>query len=353
MHIKIAKSIIDNIISHTINFTEKKDNSKITSHILLKADKTLIVKATDLEFGIKIEDDNGEILTPGKITVNGKKLHEIIKALKDDYIEIEDQKNNVIIKQGKSIYKLPTFDSNEFPEFPEYTKLPKINLNSIELIEGLKKVLPVIDNNNPKYELNGALIDIKSDVMSIVSTDTKRLAVINIPNENPKEFTLIIPKKAIAEIRKLFHNEIDIYYDNVNLIIKSNKIYFYTKLINGKFPDYNRIIPKELKHELVIEKNKFISALKQISIISTQVKFTVNEEMIEFESISEENLEAKTQMPLQSSLKEFSFAANSKFILDFLNSIENDTFILGLNEPNIPFILKEENFTTIVMPLNI
>ena len=353
MKIKIEKSIIENIVNNLIAFVEKKDNSLITSHIYIKADSNMIFKATDNETGIKIENNNSEIIQNGEITVNGKRFYDIIKVLKDDFIEIENIDNEIIIKQKNSIYKLPSFNSNEFPTFPNENEMPKIEINSLNFIDSLKKVLPVIDNNNPKYELNGALIDIKESQINIVSTDTRRLAITEIENNSKEELSIIIPKKAINEIKKLFFGDIEIFYDKINLILKSNNIKFFTKLINGKFPDYKRIIPSSLKYELKLKKQNFMSALRQITIISQEIKIIIKNNELQIEAISEENLNAKTKINIESTMDEFIFAVNSKYIYDFLNSIDSEEFILGLNEANIPFILKDNQFSTIVMPLSI
>ena len=352
MFIKISKSIIENILTNAINFIEKKDHSQITSHILLEATDFLTIKATDTEFGIEYTNSNCEIIEKGKTTINGKKFYEIIKALNDDFISIQIEKNIAIISQNHSIYKLPTFDANEFPEFPNIKNLKKIELNSIEFIDGLKKVLPVIDNNNPKYELNGTLLDISEKNLNLVATDTKRLALYKIEENSQKDIQIIIPKKAISEIRKLFLDNFDIYFDETNLIIKSNNITFFTQLINGKFPDYKRIIPNEYKYIIKLNKTTFTKAIKQINIISNEIKITIQKNQMLFESISDETFEAKTDIEIVSEIENFTFAVNSKFILDFLNVID-DEIEMCLNEENIPFSLRDKNFQTIIMPLTI
>lgn len=350
MHIKIEKPLLESILSNVLGFTEKKDNTQITSHILINADEKLTIKATDKEIGIKITTEC-EIIKKGKITINAKKFNDIIKALKNKEIEIYSQKNKIIIKQDTSIYQLISFDPNQFPEFPDTNNLEKIDINIEEFQDAIKKIYPVIDNNNPKYELNGALFDLK-EKSNFVSTDTRRLAIY-YSNAKAKESKIIVPKRSLAEVKRIIKDDMKIFYDDVYLILENDSIFFFTKLINGKFPAYEKIIPQHLKYELEIDKNEFLSHLKQISIISNEVKITIKNNLIELESISEESMQAKTSFEYNSNIEEFSFAVNSKYIIDFLAVIDTDTFILGLNEPNIPFILKSENFLTIVMPLNI
>jgi len=349
MHIKIEKSLIENILSNIINFTEKKDNTQITSHILIKANENLILKATDKERGIEIST-KCNILQKGEITLNARKINDIIKALKNKEIEIISQNDKIKIIQDTSIYQLTSFDSNQFPEFPQINNLENIDINTEEFQEIIKKTYPVIDNNNPKYELNGALFDLKEN-SNFISTDTRRLAIY-YSNAKAKKNKIIVPKRSLGEIKRIIKEDMKIFYDDIYLILKNENTFFFTKLINGKFPDYERIIPNHLEYELKINKQEFLSHLKQISIVSPEVKIKIKNDKIEIESLVEDT-QAKTSFEYKSEIKEFNFAVNSKYIIDFLGVIDEEEFILGLNEPNIPFILKSNNFITIVMPLNI
>ena len=353
MIITIPKSIIENILIHAGPFLEKKDTSQITSHVYLNASNNrLTLKATNYEIGFLVTTDNVNITKEGSITANGKKFLDIVRILKDGDINLEVRNDTLHISQAHSNFKLPTFSYNEFPEFPSYEGKPRISIESHTLIESLKKITPAIDNNNPKFELNGALIDIKRDAINFASTDTRRLAVVTIPNETENELSLIIPKKAIIEIQKLFFDNIELYYDETNLIIHSEQYTFFTKLINGKFPEYSRIIPKEIAHNLVLPKANIIDSIKQITTISTDVKITFLNDIITFESLSDDNIEAKTEITHTTGFSElFSIAINSRYLLDFLNSINSPEFNIGLNEGNLPFVLSDENFITVVMPI--
>ncbi len=354
MKLTIEKTILENILIHAIPFLEKKDTSSITSHIYLEAlNNALTIKATDYEIGFKVTTQESTIEIEGKATANGKKLLDIVKILKSGNITLELTNDNLFIKQGNSNFKLPTFIAEEFPEFPNLQNQSTLTINSHQLIDSFKKITPSIDINNPKFELNGALIDIKEQYINFVSTDTRRLAIVTVENsQHNQELSLIIPKKAILEIQKLFFDDITIYYDNTYLVIESNEYLFFTKLINGKFPEYNRIIPKETKNNLTLPKKEFIEALKQITIVSSDVKLTFMSQAIIFESLSDDNNEAKTELSIATNFQEeFILAVNSRYILDFLNNIETPDFSMGLNDNNHPFILQEGNFKTVIMPI--
>jgi len=353
MKITIAKSVLENVLVHMQPFLEKKDTSQITSHIFFETmQNRLVIKATDYEIGLEIDTDQSTIIQTGKVTANGKKLLDIIRILKEGDVELETTRDMLHISQSHSNFKLPTFDSIEFPAFPTSEGKPQIQINSQLLIESLKKITPSTDTNNPKFELNGALIDIRSNNINFVSTDTRRLAIVNIDNPNAEELSLIIPKKAIIEIQKLFFENIQISYDNTHLIIKSDQYSFYTKLINGKFPDYTRIVPKEIATNLLLPKALMIDSIKQITTISNDMKITFHNDQIIFESLSDDNIEAKTEISHTTGFSEpFTLAVNSRYVLDFLGQISSQDFNIGLNEANLPFVLSDANFKTIVMPI--
>ena len=277
---------------------------------------------------------------------------DIVRILKDDEIILELFDSTLIIKQRHSKFKLPTFDATAFPLFPIIENKPQISLDSHKLIQNIKKISPAIDTNNPKFELNGALINIKTDKTDLVGTDTRRLAITTIPGNIEEELSIIVPKKAILEIQKLFLDKVTIFYDETNLIITNDNYFFYTRLINGKFPDYERIIPKSIKHHIILPKKEMISAIKMITTISQEIKMTLMREKIVFNSLTSDNIEAKTELELLTGLDEkFEFSFNSKYLLDFLSQIDKETFELGINEPSLPFIVKNDNFVTIIMPI--
>ena len=353
MKIRVSKPLIESILINLQPFLEKKDASQITSHIYFEAvNDNCIIKATDGEIGLIINSSNIIIEDEGNFTANGKKLLEIIRILKDDEIILEKIANNLNIKQNKSKFKLPTFNPDNFPTFPLIDNKPQITLDSISLIKAFKKVSSAIDNNNPKFELNGALLDIKESSTKLVGTDTRRLAVAEIINKNEHEFSLIIPKKAILEIQKLFIDQIAIYYDDTNLIIKNENYYFFSRLINGNYPDYRRIIPAESKITLTLPKKEMLDSIKMITTISQEIKITFLEESILFNSLTADNIEAKTELLLHTGLNQsFELNVNSRYLLDFITQIEDQEFELLLNEPTLPFVLKEKQFITVIMPI--
>ena len=353
MKISTRKDVIESILINSQAFLDRKDPTNITSHILIDATgEEVTIKATDTEIGLKVSSDQFNIIENGISTVNGKKLLEFIRVLENDSLEIYTEDNSLILKQKKTVYKLPTFNHEEYPTFPTIDDKSQISLDSMQLIKSLKKIIPAIDTNNPKHELNGALIDIKSDVTNFVGTDTRRLAVVTLQTPSSKELSLIIPKKAIVEIQKLFLDKIDIYYDDTYIIVKNDQFFFYSRLINGKYPDYERIIPKTIKYSFTIPKNQFLNSIRKITVASLEVKITLEQNLITLQSLNNDTQSGVTSIETPINIDEaFEFAVNSKYILDFISQIDTDDFIIELNEPSLPFVVKSDNFLTVIMPI--
>ncbi len=352
MKISISKKLLENMLTHIQPFLEKKDATQITSHIYMEAKNDIVtIKATDSEIGLMMTTSDAIVNNEGEITANGKKFLDIIRILKDKDIILELIKNNLTIKQNKSKFKIPTFNPNNFPKFPKIQNREKISFNSINLLKSLKMILPAIDNNNPKFELNGALIDIKRDSTKLVGTDTRRLAIATIENQNQNELSIIIPKRAISEIKKLFDNVTDIYYNSTDIIIQNKNSLFFSRLINGTFPNYERVVPKDLKHHLILPKEEMKDGIKTIAPISKEIKIVFNYDSIVFKSLSSDNIEAKTEILLDTPLDGFELNVNSSYLLDFISQIDSENFEIMLNESTLPFLLKDKNFITIVMPI--
>jgi DNA polymerase-3 subunit beta len=355
MKVEVNKQIFENILSNMQAFLDKKDLSQITSHIFIGTleNNDLLIKATDKSFGLKTHIKNANIKSNGSITVNGKKILDIVRRLKDDNIILESIKNDLIIKQNKTKFKLASFDAEEYPTFPTLENKSSILLNSsLDFINSLKKVTPSIDVNNPKQELNGALLDIDETSINIVSTDTKRLSYLKMNNIQNNKISIIVPKKAILEIQKIFFDDLNIHFDETDLIIKSNNYEFFTKLINGKFPDYKRIIPNETKINITLPKDDFINQIKLITSVSNNIRLNIKPHVILFESISEESSEAQSEFEIDTNVEEnISIASNSRFLLDFLSIIDDKEFELKINSKDLPFILSSKNISNIIMPI--
>ena len=354
MKLSINKNTLESAIMLCNAYVEKKDITAINSHFLFEASEDkLIIKATDYEIGLTYKIKKINIERQGFATVNAKNMIDMIKNLNNEDLILETIDSSLFIRQKNTKYKLSMFDHEDFPKFPNTNDKNKLDIDSNDLSRSLKKIFPAIDNQNPKYSLNGALIDIKNDKINFVGSDTKRLAIYTLEKTNDKELAISIPKKAISEMQKLFYEKIEIFYDENILIAKNENFEFYTKLINDKFPDYEKAIPKSLNTNLVLNTEEFINSLKIMNVVAKKIKVNFSKNKISFEGSGDNNsAEAKTEIQREIDTKEdFSLNIQVEFFMDFLNSIETEEFELKINEPNLAFILSSQELKTIVMPV--
>ena len=353
MKLSINKNTLESAIALCNAYADKKDNSAITSHLLFEAsDDKLVIKASDYEFGLTYKIKKIKIDNEGFATVQAKSIVDMIKNLANEDIVLETVENSLFIRQKSTKYKLAMFNYEDFPAFPTTEGKDKFDLDSSDLSRSLKKILPAVDINNPKASLNGALLDIKSDKINFVSTDTKRLAIYTLKKDNEKEFMLSIPKKAIMEMQKIFYEKIELFYDEHILIAKSDNFEFFTKLINDKFPDYEKVVPKTINQKLSFKTEDFLDSLKKISVVAEKMKLHFTKNKLIFEGISLDNMEAKTELDIELNIEEsFSLNIKVKHLTDFLSSIEADEFEFEINEPNLAFIVRSCELQTVIMPV--
>lgn len=353
MKLSINKNTLESAVALCNAYVDKKDSSAITSHLLFEAnDDKLIIKASDYEFGLTYKIKKIKIEKNGFATVHAKNIVDMIKNLNNEDVVLETVENSLFIRQKSTKYKLAMFNYEDFPDFPNTEGKNKFDLDSSELSRSLKKILPAVDINNPKASLNGALIDIKKDKINFVSTDTKRLAIYTLTKSNENEFSLSIPKKAVTEMQKLFYEKIELFYDENILIAKNENFEFFTKLINDKFPDYEKVVPKDISQKLSFKTEDFIDSLKKISVVAEKMKLHFTKNKLIFEGISLDNMEAKTELDIELNIQdEFSLNIKIKYLVDFLNSIEADDFEFNINQPNLAFIVRSGGLETIIMPV--
>lgn len=353
MKIVIQKNLLNNALINLVAFTEKKDASAVTSNILIIAKENILnLKATDFEIGLCTNIKEVNIQVEGISCVNGNLLLNILKGLKDGEIILEIMNNFLFIRQNRSKFKLPLSNPENFPSFENIDNKKSFNINSLNFARSLKKIFPTIDVNNPQYSLNGALIDIKENYINLVGTDTKRLGLYRINlNQNLENNQIIILKKAINEIQKLFFEDVQIYYDENILIAKNENFEFFTKLINKKFPNYEKVIPTEFSQSIMLPRDKFLDGMKTIGIICDKMQITIKPNSILFESISENNSEAKTEIDFENNLNEdIILRVTNKFIFDFLNNIEETEFKLDYKSTGSAFVLSSNEFISVIMP---
>ena len=334
-------------IQTAVKFAERKDNSAITSHILLECiNNTLTITATDLEMGYQasIAFENDDFCA----TANAADLLAAVKSMSDDEtIKFSVAGNELIVAISHSKNKLIGFDTNEYPQNPKTDGAVVFeNFNMAPLY----KILPAIDKNNPRYELNGAYFH--GDI--IVATNTKILKIAPT-NYAPLETGYIIPRKLIETLKTLKIDTAKAYFKSDYLILEHKNERFYSKLINGKFVDYTRIIPREFAINLNIKADLMLKILDKFQV--DEIKMTISPFRLDFESLSEDgalkqSFETRdfksTKTDKSPAVFEVAFSRN--FIKAAISDKNKDCNMV-FNSSNMPFMVKNDDVFTVIMPI--
>ncbi|MFC3848267.1 DNA polymerase III subunit beta [Helicobacter baculiformis] len=363
MKFVIAKTQLESALKDLIAFTDKKDLSNITSHVCIEATQNaLVFQANDLEMGLCLTL-NISAQEEGSATLNARHLLDIVSKLESGDLLLERKEDFVHVSFKRSKFKLPLFDKTHFPEFPTYAHLPSVHFSDTSLGDHFKNLAQVITTNASKYEFTGMLLALQEN-LELVATDTRRLSLAQMEVEGLATNTrteFILPKRAALEIVKLFKGDFEMFYEpkvsddsreSSMLFFKNASMVLFSKLISGKYPSYQAIIPTSFTHQIELNTQDFKEAIKITQALSPTTKISFYPDKIEFESLQTENLSSgSTFIEASTPLEDFVIHAHARHLLDALNALCTPTFELCLNDQSAPFVIQKNSFTTIIMPV--
>lgn len=358
----IQKSVIEQSISNMQSAINKKHAIDITSNIMFEViNNKLILKATDHEFYIKTTLTPNHIENAIKGAVNGESISNVMKSLEDGEIILEETKDSFYIKQNKSSFKLPLFEVNDFPFSQNYQNMEKVDIDNNILLQSIKKVLHCCSEKETiNVAMQGILLEIKDNTLSIVATDSKRLGYIRTQYKGQtKSLSCIIPKKAINEILRLFNNDFEIFIKRTDnnqaetIGIINNEIEFYSKLINAKYPDYENLLKQKPNIQTIkVEKDKLLKAINQINSICYRLKITFRNNEITLETLEGLNgASASVSIDAEVNItEEKTTGLVNKHILECITSTKFNDLEILIDNPNRPIFIMTQDFEEIIMP---
>ena len=371
MKFKILRSNFFKTLSHLQGVVDKKSSLPILSNILIEAkENKLTLSSTDMDISI-IESINCNVEEDGSTTINSQILYDIVRKIEENS-EIEIISNNgklLTLRSSGSRFSLACLPKEDFPIIDQDNPGTKINLNSKILFKLIDKTKFAISNEETRYFLNGLYFNISNEnsknVVTLVGTDGHRLAKFShILETNIDEISgVIIPKKTIYELTKLL-SEID---DDVNILISSNKIILFisnviliSKLIDGSFPDYKRVIPKENSNILKINRETLLSAVDRVSTIANEkspvIKFKLLKNILNLNTVNNESSSASEDLNTNYDGNEIEIGFNSKYIMDIVNNLEDEEISINLKDNTSPIIATENsnsNLVYVLMPMRV
>jgi len=364
MKLKIVTNKINNYISKIEKITGKNLNLPILNCILLEAKKNqLIIKSTNLDLGVEISLTT-EVKEEGIIAVPGNVLKNLLSNISDDNILLKTEKDNLLISSKNNTSIIKSYSNNDFPLIPKIDSKNSIKIDSKKLLKGLKSVWYSASTSTIRPELSSVFVSIKNNYLYFVATDSFRLAEIKIPIKIEKEVeNILIPYKNIPEIIKIFEDsegDIEVNFTKNQISFKYNNIYLTSRIIDGIFPDYKQLIPKEYTTEIIVLLNDLINVFKIINIFSNkfnQVNFNINpkNKLFEIKSKNDEVGENLNKINAALSGDELNINFNYRYIIDSFQSINTDSVILQFNGNSKPLVIKgvsDNQFLYLVMPMN-
>jgi len=366
MKISLLRDNILKPLQHVAGVVEKKQNSPILSNLLVKVENNhLSLTGTDSEVEMIINTDI-ESNENGETTIPAKKFLDICRSLPEGAeVKIDIDANKAIIRSGKSRFTLSTLPANEFPQSEVLNVSQEISLKQSTFKKLIDHVQFSMAQQDVRYYLNGLMLEIAPQHIVTVATDGHRLAISkeNLETGITEERQIIIPRKAVNELSKLLEDSDDLVKlqlgDNLIKVTLGN-ITFSSKLIDGKFPDYNQVLPVDNNAILECSRDVLKQAFSRTSVLSNEkyrgMRLSLSQNMLNATINNPDQEEAEEEIEVSYSGDEFEIGFNVAYFLDVLNTIKSEDVVIKFKDANSSCIIlakNDENTKYVIMPMRL
>lgn len=368
MNINIQKEILEAPLSQIIGVVEKRQTLPILGNVFISlqdSELTLIGSDLETEITTKVSGVNG---SNGKTTVSARKLFDICRSLPNESmlnLDVE-QDNKMIVTAGKSRFTLQTLGADDYPRLEETQWKHEFFLEQQQLNRLLTKTSFSMAQQDVRYFLNGLLLEIHDDHIVSVATDGHRLAktLINVDSLGVDMVQSIVPRKAVLEIGKFLdpasEDQVKVKLNSSHISIESGGFMFISKLIDGRFPDYEKVIPANLDKNVIINRANLIDILGRAAILSNEkfrgVSLSVDGNLLEVRSHNPDQEHAKDEMEVDYGGEALEIGFNVNYLVEALKACESENIELGLLDPNTSctFHAQGSNDTLyLIMPMRL
>ena len=363
MKFNVTKEKLLEGLQQVQNVVSTRTTLPILSNVLLQADGSEVhLTTTDLDVGVRGSCE-AQVDKEGATTLPARRLFNIVRELPSSEIQFDvDGKNAASIRSGQSFFKILGLPEEEFPPLPKFEDAKVVTIRQKDLRDGLRKTSYAISTDETRYVLNGILFSFKDNKLTLVATDGRRLAMVEIELEFPRshEADIIIPTKAVTELQRLLTDDGDakVSMGNGQIAFDLNKTLLVSKLIEGNYPNYRQVIPAEAKERVKLERETFLNSLRRVSLLasdkSNSIKLNFSKNNIDITANTPEVGEAKESLPVQYKGRDFSMAFNPEFLMAPLRALTEDEVFLDLIDEMSPGVLKIQTpFLYVLMPMRI
>ena len=371
MKFKINRDHFSNGLAQVINVVGNKVTMPILNNVLIEAEKDhIVLTTTNLDLGIRAKV-KAEVIEPGTVTLAVKRLKTIISVLPSIDVTFEaSAAHQVKVTSAKSTFKLMGMGREEFPPFPEFGNDKSFTLDQDELTTMLQSVSYAQSSDETRYILNGVYFHFNGGKLSLVATDGRRLAVISKDTDGSEDIgSVILPAKTVSEILRMLGKgqklkiafndrrasfQIDTEKDNSGLL---DSIYLYSKVVEGTYPNYNQVIPKETHQRIKLERELFLQCVMRAALVcsekSNSVKIQTKPNSLEITAQSSDG-EAYESIAIAYEGPELQVAFNPNFLIDPLKALKKDEIFFELKDEVSPGVIKTlDNFVCVIMPVRL
>jgi DNA polymerase-3 subunit beta len=368
MNFTIQREPLLNALQKVQSVVERKNTVQILGNILFSVQKQeLSLCATDLEVGIKVTLPV-ESTSEGKITLSAKHFLDIVKELPNKPLHITRKDNNwVEIVCGKSKFNIVSLSADEYPSLPSFEDKAYSDVRADALSDMISRTEFAVSTDATRYHLNGVFFEhLENGVMRMTATDGHRLSFVDseVFLKMPElKRGIIIPKKGLSEIRKLMgqsESAIGLAFERGHMFVKFSDSFLFVRLIDGEYPDYRLVIPKQTDRVVRMDRNTFTSALKRVSLLAHEkskgVKLALQDSTLTIFSSNPDMGEAREEIDVEQSGEPMDIGFNSRYLLDCLNVMTTDSLELHIKDRLSPGILRgvgTQNHTYVIMPMRI
>ena len=368
MEIKAKRGGFLAMLYWTQSIVERRNTMPILANVLIEAQKSEIrVTATDLEVGVR-GDVDGEVIKEGTVTVNAKKLYEIIREVPNEQVQLKRLENDwVEIRSGKSVFKIVGMDAREFPQFPKIDNKTLSTTPASTIREMIERTIFSVSTDETRYSLNGVFVEeSEGSKVRMVSTDGHRLAFEEqVVGSLGLTKGVILPRKGLSELKKLLDSGEDSvisigFRENMVLVTKQ-KIELFMRLIDGDFPDYTKVIPKGNPNIAKIDHEELLQALRRVSILSSErykgIKMDFADGKVLISANNPDLGEAVEEVETEYEGKPLSIGFNARYLLDVLGVLESEGEIhIELKDELSPSVIRKpgkEGYLYVLMPMRL
>jgi DNA polymerase-3 subunit beta len=354
-------------VQAVIGVVERKQTMPVLANLLLAAKGgQLAVTGTDLEVEL-VASGEVKVAQPGEITVPGRKLLDIAKALPEgSAITVTMDGEKLKISAGRSRFTLSTLAAGEFPVVDSVNATQTLKLSQQELARLIAKTHFSMAQQDVRYYLNGTLLETDGKMLRTVATDGHRLAIAETSltgggkEINPQQ--VIVPRKGVLELTRLLGNtgEVEIAIGSNHIRLEIGDVRFTSKLIDGKFPEYGRVIPASPSKVIVVDREALRAALQRTAILSNEkyrgVRMSLVKNSLKLAAHNPEQEEAQDEVEVDYKGDELEIGFNVTYLLDALSAVDTETVEIGLTDANSSCLIRSPGVTSsryVVMPMRL